>query len=362
MQDDERHMRHALSLAERGLGTCWPNPSVGAVLVKDGVIVGRGWTARGGRPHAETIAIAQAGEHARGATLYVTLEPCSHTGKTGPCTDAILAAGISRVVLACTDPNPKVAGEGIRYLKLLGLDVLQGVCEPQALAQNAGFFKQITQGIPLVALKIATTLDGKIATQTGESKWITGDAARNRAHLLRAQHDAVLTGIGTVLADDPMLTCRLPGLENDSPVRVILDSDLALPPTSHIAKTAKEIPTWVMTGNSDSPAANALTSQGLKLFTCRMNEGKIDLRHALEILGAQGITRLLVEAGGKLSGAFFAGNLVDTLYWFRAPFMIGKDGMNAIDAALAETLASLTYYKRISTTALGDDLLEIYKA
>jgi diaminohydroxyphosphoribosylaminopyrimidine deaminase / 5-amino-6-(5-phosphoribosylamino)uracil reductase len=240
-------MRTALSLARRQLGQAWPNPSVGAVIIKNGDMIGQAATARGGRPHAETIAITQAGDHARGATLYVSLEPCAHQGQTPPCTQAIIDAGITCVVVACRDPNPKVNGEGIAQLKAAGIDVIEDVCHAEATDINRGFFSVITRGRPFISLKIATSQDGKITNAASKSKWITSEAARQHGHLLRSQYDAIATGIGTVLADDPLLTCRLPGMEDKSPVRIVFDSQLRLPPTSKLVQTAAQVPVWVFT-------------------------------------------------------------------------------------------------------------------
>src|SRR5918994_6733853 len=230
-EQDRAHMAAALALSRRGLVNTWPNPAVGCVIVREGRVVGRGWTQPGGRPHAETEALARAGDQARGATAYVTLEPCSHWGRTPPCCDALIAAGVARVVVATGDPDPRVDGRGMRRLREAGIAVDQGLLEAEARAVIAGFVRRITRGLPLVTLKLATTLDGRIATASGESRWITGAAARRAAHALRARHDAVLVGSGTVLADDPDLTCRLPGMERGVPIaRVVADARLRTPP------------------------------------------------------------------------------------------------------------------------------------
>ena len=250
---DITHMRAALALARRGLGSAWPNPAVGCVLVKDGAVVGRGWTQPGGRPHGETEALERAGEAARGATAYVRLEPCCQWGKTPPCTDALLAAGVARVVLPVEDPDPRVSGRGIARLRDAGVEVVTGVLADEARALNEGFFRRINDGRPLVTLRLASTLDGRIATSEGESRWITGDLARERAHLLRARHDAVMIGSNTALADDPELTCRLPGLTNRSPVRIVVDGRLRVPLTATLVATAKTTPTWFVTLKGDAP-------------------------------------------------------------------------------------------------------------
>src|SRR6516162_2850511 len=254
-------MTLATVLGRRGLGRSWPNPAVGAVVVRDGVIVGRGWTQAGGRPHAETEALARAGDAARSATLYVTLEPCSHHGKTPPCADAIVAAGIARVVSALVDPNPMVAGKGHWRLAQAGVVVEVGVGADEARRAHAGHFRRVQDGRPNIFLKLAVSADDKVALSGRRPVAITGSQARNRVHRMRAMHDAVLTGIGTVLADDPLLTCRLPGMH--SPVRVVLDSSLRLPVTSKLVTTVRQTPVWVVTGEGASQErAQALTTQG----------------------------------------------------------------------------------------------------
>src|SRR5713226_5495304 len=251
---DETAMRAALALARRGLGRVWPNPAVGCVVARDGRVVGRRWTQPGGRPHAETEALARAGEAAHGATAYVSLEPCSHWGKTPPCADALIAAGLGRVVVALEDPDPRVAGGGVARLRAAGIAVEAGLGAAEAAEINAGFFQRVRLGRPLVTLKLATSLDGRIATASGESRWITGPAARERAHLLRATHDGILVGTDTVLADNPQLTCRLPGLDAHSPVRVVIDRQLRIPLDAHIFAEARQVPTWVVTLAAADPA------------------------------------------------------------------------------------------------------------
>src|SRR5579872_5958594 len=243
---DLRHMKTALALARRGLGLVWPNPSVGCVIVMEGRVIGRGWTRPGGRPHGETEALSQAGEAARGATAYVSLEPCCHWGKTPPCTDALVAAGITRVVVPIEDPDPRVQGQGVARLKAAGIKVDVGLCAAEAAEVNAGFFLRMKEGRPLLTLKLATSRDGRIATRGQESQWITGPLSRARAHLLRATHDAVMVGSNTVLVDDPLLTCRLPGLEERSPVRIVVDGRLRVPLTARVVAEARRAPTWFM--------------------------------------------------------------------------------------------------------------------
>lgn len=327
------YMQTALALAKRNLGQTWPNPAVGAVLVKDGKIIGEGFTAKGGRPHAEPQAIAQAGAHAKGATLYVTLEPCAHHGKTPPCTEAIIKAGIACVVVACGDPAPHVNGKGIAQLKAVGIAVVENICEQEARDINRGFFSVVEKGRPYVALKIATSADGKIAARAGETMQITGEAARNYVHTLRSEFDAIVTGIGTVLADDPMLNVRISGLEDKSPMRVILDRKHRLPKESKIAKTSDTIPTWVL----DLP----------------------DVKSVLAHLAQKGITRVMVEAGQKLNTAFLESGLVDRIYWLKAPVRIGEEGLSAIQGDLEKTLAG---WRHVEQMSLPPDILNIFEA
>ncbi|MCB2102598.1 MAG: bifunctional diaminohydroxyphosphoribosylaminopyrimidine deaminase/5-amino-6-(5-phosphoribosylamino)uracil reductase RibD, partial [Rhodobacterales bacterium] len=298
-------MAAALALARRGLGRVWPNPAVGCVLVRDGRVVGRGWTQPGGRPHAETEALNRAGHAAKEATAYVTLEPCSHHGQTPPCCDALIAAGVARVVVAIKDPDPRVSGRGLAALEAAGIAVTLGVGAAEAEDVTAGFLSRVTRGRPLVTLKVATSLDGRIATATGHSQWITGPQARARGHRLRLENDAVLTGIGTVLADDPALTCRLPGAGDHSPVRVVLDSRLRLPPDSQLARTAATVPTWVLTaGAPEGMKRRPLEDLGVKVIPVAADgAGRVDPAPALQALGEAGLSRLLVEPGAAVSGA-----------------------------------------------------------
>jgi diaminohydroxyphosphoribosylaminopyrimidine deaminase/5-amino-6-(5-phosphoribosylamino)uracil reductase len=361
---DLAHMRAALALARRGLGNTWPNPAVGCVIVKDGRVVGRGWTQRSGRPHAETEALARAaGVAARGATAYVSLEPCSHHGRTPPCAEALIAAGIARVVSAVEDPDPRVSGRGLARLREAGVRVETGVCAAEAAELNAGFFTRVRQGRPLVTSKLATSLDGRIATATGESRWITGSAARERAHLLRATHDAVLVGTGTALADDPELTCRLPGMENRSPVRIVLDRQLRLPATIRLFNKMGQAPTWVATLASSDPARLAeLAGSGVKLIAAKTDDaGKIDLAALLQQLGDEGLTRLLVEGGGQLAAALLRQGLVDRLIWMRAPTAIGSDGMPAVAALGLEALAAAPHFTLVSSETAGGDVIDTYR-
>ncbi len=361
--NDLAHMRAALALAGRGLGNTWPNPAVGCVIVKDGRIVGRGWTQPGGRPHAETEALTRARAAARGATAYVSLEPCSHHGKTPPCAEALLAAGVARVVAAIEDPDPRVSGRGLARLRDAGVAVETGVCAAEAGELNAGFFTRVRRGRPLVTLKLATSLDGRIATATGESRWITGPAARERAHLLRATYDAVLVGTGTARADDPELTCRLPGLEHRSPVRIILDRQLRLPATLRLFTEMARAPTWVATLAASDPVRRAeLAGKGVRIIPAIPDDaGNIDLAALLQQLGSEGLTRLLVEGGGQLAAALLRHDLVDRLVWMRAPMAIGGDGLPAVAAIGLDKLADTPRFMLISSETAGGDVIDSYR-
>ncbi|MEA2782998.1 MAG: diaminohydroxyphosphoribosylaminopyrimidine deaminase [Rhodospirillaceae bacterium] len=356
-------MRVALALAGRGLGRVWPNPAVGCIVVKAGRVVGRGWTQPGGRPHAETEALGRAGSAAKGATAYVTLEPCSHRGKTGPCADALLGAGITRAVVAIEDPDPRVSGRGLAKLRDGGVEVALGIGEPEAAELNAGFFLRVTENRPLVTLKLATTLDGRIGTRTGESRWITGEAARARAHLLRAQHDAIVVGSGTVLADDPMLNVRLPGLGDRSPLRIVLDGRMRLPLTSALVAGARVTPTWLVTLDSgDRRRRQTYVDCGVEVIEAPPSaDGALDLRQVLHRLAARGLTRLLVEGGARLAAALLRERLIDRLAIFRAPSMIGGDGLPAAGGFGLERLVDLPQFLAQDVVDLGKDRLETYK-
>jgi diaminohydroxyphosphoribosylaminopyrimidine deaminase/5-amino-6-(5-phosphoribosylamino)uracil reductase len=356
-------MRAALALAERALGTAAPNPAVGCVLVKGGRVVGRGWTRPGGRPHAETEALRRAGSRAEGACAYVTLEPCSHFGETPPCAEALIAAGIVRAVVAIEDPDSRVAGRGIAMLRDAGIAVDTGLMGEAAAEDNAGYLKRQRDGRPLVTLKTATSLDGRIAMADGESQWITSEPARQRGHLLRANHDAVMVGIGTVLADDPALTCRVAGLEARTPVRVVVDSRLRLPLTSRLVATAADAPTLAITLPDPDPVRrDALEAAGIEVLPVgRAGDEIPNLSRALEELGARGMTRVLVEGGYRLGTALLAGDLVDRLSWFRAARLIGEEGISGVGPLGLENLAATPKFSRVEVLAVGDDLWETYR-
>jgi diaminohydroxyphosphoribosylaminopyrimidine deaminase/5-amino-6-(5-phosphoribosylamino)uracil reductase len=351
-------MRSALALARRGLGNTWPNPSVGCVIVNIGRVVARAFTAPGGRPHAEPQALAMAGAAARGATAYVTLEPCCHHGRTPPCTDALIAAGIARVVIAARDPDPRVNGQGIAKLRAAGIAVEEGVLADDAGEILAGFHQRTTTGRPLVTLKLASTLDGRIATHSGESRWITGEAARRAAHVLRGRHDAVLVGVGTVMADNPDLTCRLPGFRPTPIVRVVADSHLRTSMTSRLVATARETPTWMLIRHgTDATRRHAFADLGIRLIEIAGAEAGVDLQAGLLALGTAGITRLLVEGGAQVAAALLRAGLVDRIAWFHAPAVMGGDAWPAVQAFGIDRLDAMPRFIRQRATPLGDDML-----
>ena len=363
--DDESYMRIALGLARRGLGNVWPNPAVGCLIVKEDSVIGRGWTQPGGRPHAETEALSRAGDNAKGATAYVTLEPCSHTGKTPPCALALIEAGIKRVVVAVEDPDPRVSGRGIKMLKEAGIDVEMNVCREEALEVNEGFFLKVLKNRPLFTLKCATTLDGKIAVHTGESQWITESPTRKQGHLLRATHDAIMVGIGTASDDNPELTCRLPGLEGHSPIRIVVDRRMRLPLTHKLVTQANRIPTWMITlGDQDDIRAEAYQEAGIELITpddVSEFDGGITLNWVAEELGKRGLTRVLVEGGSHLAAALLRRRLVDRICWMRAPRIMGHDGIPVVQAFGVDHLEETPFYDRTGTFESGDDLVENYR-
>jgi diaminohydroxyphosphoribosylaminopyrimidine deaminase/5-amino-6-(5-phosphoribosylamino)uracil reductase len=359
-------MRVALALARRGLGQVWPNPAVGCVLVAEAAgrprVIGRGWTQPGGRPHAEPEALrraAAAGASVKGATAYVTLEPCSHHGRSPPCADALVEAGIARAVVAHVDPDPRVSGEGIAKLRDAGIAVEIGLGEAEARAINAGFLLRTASGRPRVTWKTATSLDGRIATAGGESQWITGPAARQWGHRLRAEHDAVLIGSGTALADDPTLTCRLPGLQARSPVRVVLDSRLRLPADAALVRTASDVPTWLVTTADNEDAAQArYGATGVEVIAVAAADGRVDAAAALQALGGRGLTRVLVEGGGELAASLLRAGLVDRIAWFRGNQVLGGDAQPAAGPLALDSLDAAPGFRRVAVDRLGADVVE----
>jgi diaminohydroxyphosphoribosylaminopyrimidine deaminase/5-amino-6-(5-phosphoribosylamino)uracil reductase len=355
-------MSAALGLGRRNLGRTWPNPSVGCVIVRDDRVVGRGYTQPGGRPHAETEALAQAGAEARGATAYVTLEPCAHHGKTPPCAEALVAAGIKRCVIATGDPDPRVAGGGIAILKQAGIEITEGVLEAVAREDNAGFFTRIKLGRPLITLKLATSLDGRIATVSGESKWITGSEARAVGHQLRASHDAIMVGSGTVIADDPELTCRLPGLEDRSPIRIVLDTRLRISPTAKLLANQDRLATWIVTkaGHPGTALDRLRPTKATLIDSLPADAGSVEVSAVLAELGTRGLTRVLVEGGAALATSLLRSDLVDRIAWFQAPFVIGNDGMAAIGELRRAALDRISRFKLLSEQRVGPDSFALY--
>ncbi|MEH6950667.1 bifunctional diaminohydroxyphosphoribosylaminopyrimidine deaminase/5-amino-6-(5-phosphoribosylamino)uracil reductase RibD [Nitrobacter sp. NHB1] len=361
---DLRFMQLALAMGRRSLGASAPNPAVGAVIVKDDVIVGRGWTQPGGRPHAEVEALRRAGEAARGATLYVTLEPCSHVGKTPPCADAVIAAGITRVVSAIEDPTPEVAGQGHARLRAGGISVEVGLCAVEAAHHHAGHFRRVRDKRPHVILKLAVSSDGKIAAAGGAPVAITGEAAKARVHLLRAQCNAILVGIGTVLADDPLLTCRLPGMEARSPLRVVLDHALRIPHDSRLVRSACETPLWVMASDpAQASAAMKLGAAGVQVVRVSVAAGApgLDLAAVLRALSERGVTRLMVEGGARVASSFVAAGLVDEAWLLRGPDPIGDDGVAALGALPLTAITRSPQFKVRGSETLDQDTLAIYE-
>lgn len=359
-------MRAALALARRSLGTTWPNPAVGCVIVRDGHMIARGRTRDGGRPHAEADAIAEAaraGVSLKGATAYVTLEPCSHHGRTPPCADALVAAGIARVVSALEDPDPRVMGQGHARLKAAGIAVEVGEGATDAAEVNAGFLLRVREGRPLFHLKMAGSLDGRIATASGESQWITGEAARRHGHRLRATHDAILIGAVTAAADDPELTCRVPGLAARSPVRIVLDSQARLSPRSKLATSARVTPVWlVCTKAAPADRREALNALGVEIVEVEEgSDGRIDVLAAARALGGRGLTRVLLEGGGQVAASFLKAGLVDGISSYRAGLVLGGDSRSAVGGLDFARLGSAPRFRLVSARTLQGDTLETWR-
>ncbi len=358
---DRREMAAALALGERARGRCAPNPAVGCLILDAaGHVAGQGWTQPGGRPHAERVALAAAGARAAGGTAYVTLEPCSHTGATPPCCDALAAAGVARVVLASCDPDPRVAGRGMARLRDAGIAVEADLLAPEARRQHAGFFLRQGLGRPAVTAKVASSLDGRIAAPTGASQWITGPAARGWGHALRAQTDAILVGAGTALADDPMLDCRLPGLAARSPVRVVLDGKLRVPASARLfASAATGPPTWLITTEGHRAAELAAYEHpGVTVLPVAADgQGRPETGAALAALAARGINDVLVEGGATLLAALLRAGTLDWLAWFAAPSVIGGDGRAAVDALGLTRPGEGPMFQWLDTTPVGPDRL-----
>lgn len=350
---DIKYMQLALALAKRVVGTTSPNPAVGCVIVKENQIIATGFTQKNGRPHAEQVALSKLSSDAKGACAYVTLEPCCHFGKTNPCSSELIKSGIKRVVIATKDPYYEVDGGGIKQLEDAGVDVVTGVCEKEAIAINCGFFSVQNKNRPYVTVKIATSADGKIALKNGQSKWITGNVARQFSHHLRVKNDAILVGSNTANKDNPSLTCRINGLEDQSPVRIIIGDGFELKKSSNILKN-KEIDAWIV--------ASEKKNTSLKQIICKKNEDRqLDLNDVLQKLAENGITRILVEGGGKTITSLIKQGLVDCLIWIKAPLIIGDDGISAMSDLGFESMDNTLRLKLQKSRKLGDDIMEIYE-
>ncbi len=354
---DTRYMALALSLGRRGMGNTWPNPAVGCVVVQAGRIVGRGWTALGGRPHAETQALAQAGAAARGADVFVTLEPCAHHGQTPPCAQALIDAGVARVVMALGDSDDRVAGRGIAMLQAAGVEVVTGVMEAEARADHIGFLMRVEQGRPMLTLKLANSFDGRIATATGESQWITDAPARRIVHALRARHDAVMVGGGTARADDPSLTVRDMG-DVPQPARIVVSRRLDIPLGSKLAQTARDVPLLLCHG-AEAPEGLVAAWQGMgaELLLCRVSGGQMDMCDVMAQLGKRGLTRVFCEGGGALAASVLQADLVDHLIGFNAGVVIGAEGLPGIGAMGVARLGNAPRFDLVSTQAVGPDVM-----
>jgi diaminohydroxyphosphoribosylaminopyrimidine deaminase / 5-amino-6-(5-phosphoribosylamino)uracil reductase len=354
---DEDHMAQALALARRGLGTTWPNPSVGCVVVSpSGEIVGRGFTAPGGRPHAEAVALDRAGNRAAGATIYVTLEPCAHEGRGAACADVIAAAHPARAVIAMADPDPRTAGHGLKRLRDAGIAVTEGVLQAEALAVTLGHVLRITEGRPAVTLKLAVGSDGLVPRgQHGTPTWVTGELARAHAHLLRARSDAILVGRGTIIADNPSLTCRLPGMDCRSPVRVVLDRRLRTPADARLFED-EMVPVWFICTAEEEGNASALHERGAEIIPVGIDDhGLLDLKEALVQLAKRGITRLLVEGGPSVAQVFIDAGLVDEAVIYQGATPAGSDGLLPFVSEGLDRLTNSSHFSQIQARDFGPD-------
>jgi len=359
VSDLDIHMSHALRLGARGLGQTWPNPAVGCVIEKEGRILGRGWTQAGGRPHAEVMALTQSGDLARGASAHVTLEPCAHYGKTPPCADALIAAGLAHVSYAIQDPDPRVAGRGAAMLRAAGIKVTEGVLADQAAALNIGFLQRVLGGTPHVTLKLALSLDGRIANAAGASRWITGPLARRKVHAMRATHDAVMVGIGTALADDPDLTVRDMGAMRQ-PLRIVIDSQLRLPATSRLARSAQGVPVWVCYA-AGTPVPAYFAQMGLHLIACDTGaDGRVNIYDALNRLGAAGLTRVFCEGGGMLAASIIAGGHAGQIVAFSAGHLFGSNGTPAVGPLQGGPTLFAPDYELAEAQIIGPDVMQVW--
>ncbi|MCX7317897.1 MAG: bifunctional diaminohydroxyphosphoribosylaminopyrimidine deaminase/5-amino-6-(5-phosphoribosylamino)uracil reductase RibD [Hyphomicrobiales bacterium] len=361
--DDQAMMHAALAIGRRCLGQAWPNPAVGAVIWKPTaqgpLVIARGFTRKTGRPHAEAEALRMAGEAARGAVMSVTLEPCSHHGKTPPCADAVIKAGLARVVTAIEDPDPRVAGRGHARMREAGIEVVAGVEARAAFLAHLGHIRRVTQHRPAVLLKLAQTADGYAAAEPGSRTQITGPIGSSRVHMERAEADAIMVGISTVLADDPQLNCRLPGMADHSPVRVVLDSDCRLPPASLLARTARQVPTWVLAAtDSDSARHLALEQAGVEVLLVPRKNGRIDLGLALQALAARGVTRVMSEGGPQVADALANAGLIDEITLLTHMQPLGRQGLLAVGPHLRALLNDDTQFEAQSSAIYGEDRID----
>lgn len=354
-------MALALSLGRRGQGRTWPNPAVGCVIVRDGRIVGRGWTADGGRPHAETQALGQAGDLARGATAYVTLEPCAHYGKTPPCAQALIDAGIAHVVAAVQDSDPRVNGAGFAMLRAAGIGVTTGVCAQEAALDHAGFFLSQTQRRPWVTLKLATSFDGRIATASGDSQWITHAPARRLVHALRARHDAVMVGAGTARDDDPSLTVRDLGIDQQ-PVRIVVSRNLSVPQDGVLARTARAVPVWMCHGDTvPKERLQAWQDLGAEAISVTETNAKLDVRDLMTQLAARGLTRVFCEGGGQLAASLLQADVVDEVIGFGAGVVIGAEGRASIGPMHLDRLRDALRFELAQCHRVGADVVSVWR-
>ena len=357
-------MQHAINISTRGLGLTCPNPSVGCVIVNDNIIVGRGITGKGGRPHAESVALEMAGKNAKGSTVYVTLEPCDHYGLTPPCSDALILAGVKKVVIATLDPDKRVLGKGISKLENAGIEVISGILEKEALEVNEGYFKNTKQQIPFITLKLAVSTDSKSATKISNSKWITSQGARDHSHMLRARNDAIVTSSVTANKDNPSLTCRLPGMIDYSPIRILLDAFRKVPNNLDLFKNARDIPLWIFTSVPFDEEINQTSiKMGAKIINVKNDKlgYGVDLIEVFQFLSKSGITRVLVESGGKLSSALLLEKLVDKIVIYRAPSLIGGDGLSCIDTINVENLFDSVKLELTKLEQFDNNIIETYR-
>ena len=351
----EKMMRRALSLAHRGMGKTAPNPAVGCVIVKDGEVVGEGWHKRAGTPHAEAHALARAGAAARNADVYVTLEPCAHFGKTPPCADALIAAGVARVYAGMVDPNPHVSGNGLEKLRAAGIEATAGILEGACRIVNEPFIKHVTTGLPFVTLKSALTLDGKSATAEGDARWITSERSRRYVHKLRSQVDAIMVGVGTVIADDPLLTCRIPG--GKDPLRVVVDSRLKVPLSARLFHLQSTATTLVATVSDDAARIAGIRETGADVVICREMEGRVDLHDLMARLGAMHLQSVLLEGGSTLAGEALRRGVIDKVMLFYAPKLVGGDGPGLFAGRGVARMEDAIRLRDITYTRFGADLL-----